>query len=99
MVPGATYYYKVSAVNAAGESALSNEASATPISSQVEFVKFDATTQGTWNPSAGKVYGNDGYEICNYATSYPAYATVTVSTGSLLALPGWRRWAMRCTTS
>ncbi len=39
------------------------------------FVKSDTTSQGTWK---GK-YGADGYNIINYAASYPGYATVSAS--------------------
>lgn len=39
------------------------------------FVQSDTTTQGTWKG----VYGSDGYSINSDATSYPAYAQVTMS--------------------
>jgi len=39
------------------------------------FVKTDDVTQGTWK----SVYGANGYAIANNATSYPAYAQVTMS--------------------
>ncbi len=82
---GTTYYYKVTAVNAAGESVLSNEASASPVSSQAEFVKTDTTTQGNWTTTSGKIYGKDGYEICNYgAPTYPSYATVSIAPATIL---------------
>ncbi len=41
------------------------------------FVKEDSTTLGSWIG----VYGQDGYSIAGNATSYPSYATVSV-TGS-----------------
>jgi hypothetical protein len=38
------------------------------------FVGNDTTTKGTWKG----VYGADGYAIADHATSYPAYAQVTL---------------------
>jgi hypothetical protein len=38
-------------------------------------IKTDTTTQGTWKG----VYGADGYAIAGHATSYPAYAQVSMS--------------------
>jgi thermitase len=75
LVNGTTYYYVVTAMNAAGESSNSNTASATSpptASGTVKFVKADASTSGTWKG----VYGSNGYNIINNAVSYPTYASV-----------------------
>ena len=45
-----------------------------PTNSSASFVKADPTTQGSWKG----VYGLDGYAIANDATSYPAYAQVSL---------------------
>ena len=42
------------------------------------FVGSDTTSQGTWK---GK-YGSDGYNIINYAASYPTYASVAAANQS-----------------
>jgi RHS repeat-associated protein len=39
------------------------------------FVTTDTATQGNWKG----VYGSDGYSVINDASSYPAYATVSVT--------------------
>ncbi len=44
---GTTYYYKVSALNAAGESPLSNELSATPVA-PAKVMKSDASSADAW---------------------------------------------------
>jgi subtilisin family serine protease len=44
-----------------------------PGSGTAAFLKTDVTTQGSWKG----VYGADGYNVINDASSYPAYATVT----------------------
>ena len=56
---GVHYYYKISAVNEAGESDLSTEASAAPKAATVVFVKTDTTTQGNWKGH----YGADGHNV------------------------------------
>ncbi len=63
---GTAYYYVVTAVNAAGESVNSNEASATPQAAVIvstgnvaTFVKSDSRTQGAWQTT----YGSNGYSI------------------------------------
>jgi hypothetical protein len=43
------------------------------------FLRLDTTTQGTWHG----VYGSTGYDIANEASSYPAYAQVSVSGASM----------------
>jgi hypothetical protein len=55
----------------------------TSIPSGATFVKTDSTTKGTWKGT----YGADGYAIASHATSYPAYAQVTLSN------PGLATWA------
>jgi subtilisin family serine protease len=44
-------------------------------SAKATFLSSDTTTQGSWKG----VYGADGYNILENASSYPAYATVTPS--------------------
>jgi hypothetical protein len=39
------------------------------------FIKTDTTTKGTWSG----VYGSEGYEVVNNASSYPYYAQASVS--------------------
>ncbi|HJT30669.1 MAG TPA: fibronectin type III domain-containing protein, partial [Pirellulales bacterium] len=74
---GTTYYYEVTALNSAGESAKSGEASAVTITSAAtaSFVAADASTQGTWHGT----YGADGYNVIGDAASYPSYAQVSTS--------------------
>ena len=45
-----------------------------PAHSAATFLKADPTTQGNWKGA----YGADGYAIANDATSYPAYAQVSL---------------------
>ena len=40
------------------------------------YLRTDTTTQGTWLPD---LYGEDGYNVINDATSYPAFAQVSVA--------------------
>ena len=100
--PGTAFYYVVVAVNASGNSAFSNEASATanPLGSSATFLNVDSTTQGSWKG----VYGSDGYNVVGDTSgtnpSYPAYATVTPGTlnsgiwsGSNLAANGLEKVA------
>jgi len=47
-------------------------------SGPVTFVTTDSSTQGNWKG----VYGGDGYNVINDATSYPAYATVSATGNS-----------------
>src|SRR5580704_10710721 len=42
------------------------------------FVKYDATTEGTWKG----VYGSNGWAIANDSTNYPAYAQVALNSES-----------------
>ncbi len=69
---GTTYFYQVTAVSSAGESAKSSETSATPAvpTATASFVGFDAGTQGNWK----SVYGADGYSVSQDART-PARAT------------------------
>ena len=76
---GTTYFYKVSAVNSAGESAQSSEVSATPTApvasaTSAVFVKTDAATQGNWKG----VYGADGCQVFGDTASLPSYASLSV---------------------
>ena len=75
VAPGTTYYYTVAAVSTVGTGAQSNQASATPVSTQAEFVKYDTTTQGTWNPTGTRVYGADGYSVPGQTASLPPYVS------------------------
>jgi fibronectin type 3 domain-containing protein len=79
---GTTYYYKVTAVDAIGESGASNEASAATASGFASFVKTDTSTRGTWK----SVYGLDGFDMvadpsANNPTN-PSYATASMSGNS-----------------
>ncbi len=79
LTPGTTYYYAVSAYNANGESAQSNESSAVtqintaPVTPSGVIIRIDTTTQGNWKGS----YGQDGYMIAGDSSSTPQYAIVT----------------------
>ena len=78
---GTTYYYVVSATNAAGTGPNSNQASATPaagLGNSATFVTTDTTTQGTWQG----VYGADGYSISQLSQSLPAYAQLSLAGNS-----------------
>ena len=81
---GTTYYYKVTALNAAGESPKSNEAHATTPTANVSFVKTDAATQGNWKG----VYGVDGWNVVGDSSTdnpnYPAYASVSSSASTIV---------------
>jgi hypothetical protein len=76
---GTAYYYEVTAVNGNGESAVSNEASATPkapaSAGSVTFLANDAATQGKW----ASAYGADGYDIGQGPASLPSYAQVNIT--------------------
>ncbi len=82
---GQTYYYKVSAVNAIGESALSNEASATPVTTpsvplDLAAAPGDAQVILTWSPPST----NGGASI----TAYKVYRSTTSGTETLLVTLG-----------
>ncbi len=53
------------------------------------FLRIDATTQGNWKGQ----YGKDGYSIANDSTTYPAYATVSVSPSATYT---WTNSTGRC---
>jgi len=82
LTPGATYYYKVVALNSYAGSFASTEASAVAPSptATATFVTADTLTHGNWKG----VYGIDGYNIIGDTSgpnpAYPAYATVTAGT-------------------
>jgi glucose/arabinose dehydrogenase/fibronectin type 3 domain-containing protein len=65
---GTTYYYKVTAVNAAGESPRSNEASATPqvappFSAKINFQPASAPVPPGYAVDGGAVFGNRGNDM------------------------------------
>jgi phosphodiesterase/alkaline phosphatase D-like protein len=75
-----TYYYRVRATNAVGDSTNTSTANATTLAgASATFVAFDTTTQGNWVNSG---YGADGYNVIGDTTSYPSYATVSVTGNS-----------------
>jgi len=80
---GRTYYYRVTAVSAVGESDKSELVSGTPISS-VQFVKSDLRTRGNWKG----IYGSDGYNIISDTSaanpSYPTYVQVATHGASTI---------------
>ena len=76
-IVGATFYYKVSAANSAGESP-DSDAIASGIrttSANVQFLGANDTRQGSWVGSIGR----DGYIIPGDAQKIPAYATATTA--------------------
>ncbi len=78
VTPGTLYVYRVAAYNAAGESAFSNEASATTpstpsVPATAAFVAEDTTTEGDWSA----LYGSEGFNVIGNVAQYPAYAVVT----------------------
>ncbi len=86
VTPGTTYYYKVVAVNAAGDSAQSNEVSASASGSLAEFVKSDTTTQGLWYTGstpipANCVYGSEGYHFEDPTVHSPVVPSYVNSEG------------------
>ena len=70
-----TYYYFVTAVNDAGESAHSNEAHALIPNASAAFVKVDTTTQGNWKDS----YGSDGHNVIGDTSGDNPHYRSTVS--------------------
>jgi hypothetical protein len=77
---GTTYFYQVTAVNSAGQSPRSAEASAStapPASSttSASFVGADTATQGSWQ---GK-YGTGGYDLVDVSVSLPSSVQVSLS--------------------
>jgi subtilase family serine protease len=70
-----TYYYRIAANNGLGSSAYSASVNATTqatISGTASFVKTDTTTEGNWQG----VYGSQGYNVIDNATSYPSSAQI-----------------------
>ncbi|HTG45827.1 MAG TPA: fibronectin type III domain-containing protein, partial [Verrucomicrobiae bacterium] len=77
LAPGTTYYFRIFAVNGAGVSMPSNEASATtalpnPTTPGAAFLGMDSNKGGDWRG----VLGNDGFNVITSGSSYPGYATV-----------------------
>jgi hypothetical protein len=82
LAAGTLYVYRVAAFNAAGDSAFSNEASATTASvpavpAAAAYIARDPATQGNWSG----LYGKDGFNVIGNTASYPSYAFVN-STGA-----------------
>ena len=82
LTQGTQYYYRLSAVNAAGSSttveANATTASGSPATASATFVKTDSTTQGTWKGA----YGADGASVIGDTATLPGYVTVTPSGNS-----------------
>ena len=80
MTAHVTYYYRVTAVNAAGESALSTEVHGATITPTATFVGVDATTQGNWRDK----YGVSGFNVIgDTSTRNPHYSTgISVTPGT-----------------
>jgi len=85
ITPGSRYFYKVAAVNAAGEGAQSNEASAANLIPNVSYVATDTTAQGNWKDSVYFRLGEYGYWIMGDTIAFPSWALVS-SNGSLQSL-------------
>jgi hypothetical protein len=49
-----------------------------PVAGKASFVKTDTTTEGNWQ----NVYGSQGYNVIDNATSYPSYAQVSATGNS-----------------
>lgn len=85
---GATYYYKVSAVNAVGEGPLSGESSAMPVTTPSKPLNLQAVAGNlkvtlTWNVP----YSNGGTPIANYVVyrgTSPSGETLLVEIGNAL---------------
>ncbi len=83
---GTTYYYVVSAVNSAGESANSSQVSATPVAplappampTGLQATAGNAQVVLSWNASAGAT----SYNVLRSATSGGPYTTVATPTGT-----------------
>jgi len=83
---GTTYYYVVSAVNSAGESASSSQVSATPVAppappatpTGLQATAGNAQVVLSWNASAGAT----SYDVLRSTTSGGPYATVATPTGT-----------------
>jgi lysophospholipase L1-like esterase len=85
LAPAKTYYYRICAHNAGGDSASSSTVEArTPISvNRARFLGLDAATSGSWR----NVYGADGAQVFGDETRLPAYAKVTFLNGSAYQWP------------
>ncbi len=93
-VNGTTYYYVVTAVNAAGESGVSNQASATPtLAAPAEPTGLSATGGNaqvslTWNPSSGATSYNvkrsttSGSEVTISSPASASYTDSNVTNGT-----------------
>jgi hypothetical protein len=89
VINGQTYYYKVTAVNSIGESALSNEASATP--SAVAMSTFGKTTVGANEWSTGGVQ----YVVLSKYTM-PESGTITKITAYIQSSDGTAQVGRAC---
>jgi uncharacterized repeat protein (TIGR01451 family) len=74
-----TYTITVTITDAGGSSATANSTLTVSASaSTATFLKTDTTTEGSWQG----VYGSQGYNVIDNATSYPSYAQISPSGNS-----------------
>jgi hypothetical protein len=69
---------KITNLNSASNAVLNGLFLAPVAATQASFVKTDTTTKGSWQG----VYGSQGYNVIDNASSYPSYAQVSASGNS-----------------